>query len=243
MATPEQVQGPQAAPEPHLGRALLKRTGQILAQLLLLAAILFLAAGRLDWGRAWLCLGLQVAGLLVDMAVLLRLNPGVIAVRAEHRAGTEAADRPVVLAATLAYLAVPALAGLDAARFQWAALGWGWAVAGLALHFAGQVPILAALATNPFLERGLRVQADRAQHVVTGGPYLIVRHPLYAGMILQALGLPLLLGSGWALVPAAAFVLLLALRTGIEDRMLRRSLAGYAEYAQRTRARLLPGLW
>jgi protein-S-isoprenylcysteine O-methyltransferase Ste14 len=94
----------------------------------------------------------------------------------------------------------------------------------------------------PFLERGLRVQADRDQRVVTGGPYRIARYPLYAGMMLQALGLPLLLGSRWALLPAVAFVLLLARRTAIEDRMLQRDLEGYAQYAQRTRARLLPGL-
>jgi protein-S-isoprenylcysteine O-methyltransferase Ste14 len=54
---------------------------------------------------------------------------------------------------------------------------------------------------------------------------------------------PLVLGSGWGLIPAAAIGVLFIARTALEDRMLARELAGYAEYAETTPYRLLPGIW
>lgn len=77
----------------------------------------------------------------------------------------------------------------------------------------------------------------------TTGPYRFVRHPGYVGAIVQAFGAPLLLGSLWALIPGALAALLMIVRTALEDRMLRAELAGYAEYAQQVRFRLLPGIW
>jgi protein-S-isoprenylcysteine O-methyltransferase Ste14 len=70
-----------------------------------------------------------------------------------------------------------------------------------------------------------------------------VRHPGYAGALLGALGAPLVLGSAWMLVPTAAAALLFVVRTRLEDETLQRRLPGYREYAQRTRYRLLPGVW
>jgi protein-S-isoprenylcysteine O-methyltransferase Ste14 len=88
-----------------------------------------------------------------------------------------------------------------------------------------------------------RIQEDRNHRVVAKGPYRIVRHPMYAGVILGVLGLPLALGSWWALIPAGLLSGLFVVRTALEDQMLLRQLPGYAEYAQRTRHRLLPGIW
>jgi protein-S-isoprenylcysteine O-methyltransferase Ste14 len=79
--------------------------------------------------------------------------------------------------------------------------------------------------------------------VVTTGPYAYVRHPMYAGALGFLLGAPLLLGSWWGLAAAAAFVLLIAVRAVLEERMLTAELAGYADYAARVRYRLVPYLW
>ena len=63
------------------------------------------------------------------------------------------------------------------------------------------------------------------------------------GAILAGIATPFLLGSPWALIPAAALAALFVARTYLEDRTLQLELDGYAEYAQRVRYRLLPGGW
>ena len=99
------------------------------------------------------------------------------------------------------------------------------------------------MVANRFFSAVVRIQTDRGQTVVTSGPYRLVRHPGYAGGMLAWLAAPLALDSLWALLPAALTALALVIRTILEDRMLHAGLPGYAEYAQRTRARLLPGVW
>jgi protein-S-isoprenylcysteine O-methyltransferase Ste14 len=79
--------------------------------------------------------------------------------------------------------------------------------------------------------------------VVTDGPYRIVRHPGYAGALLGLVLLPLLLDSAWSFIPAALLTVGVIIRTALEDRTLHAELPGYAEYAQKTRYRLIPGVW
>lgn len=100
-----------------------------------------------------------------------------------------------------------------------------------------------AASANTFLARYVRIQEDRGQTAVSSGPYRYVRHPMYVGIISLMLCIPLVLGSRWALVPAACIGALSVLRTALKDRTLQAELPGYAEYAKRTRYRLLPGVW
>jgi protein-S-isoprenylcysteine O-methyltransferase Ste14 len=96
---------------------------------------------------------------------------------------------------------------------------------------------------NAFFSSVARIQEDRAQEVVTTGPYRIVRHPSYAGALVAALALPFMLDAMWALIPAVMLGAVLVLRTALEDRMLSEELEGYQRYMERTRYRLVPGLW
>ena len=100
-----------------------------------------------------------------------------------------------------------------------------------------------AEAVNKFFERTVRIQIDREQTVIDNGPYAIVRHPGYASGLLILVGIPLTLGSVWALIPASLSWLLLVLRTQWEDETLQAELPGYKEYTERVRYRLLPGVW
>ena len=101
----------------------------------------------------------------------------------------------------------------------------------------------AAMAVNPYFEGTARIQGDLGQRVVDAGPYRRVRHPGYAGLALWPLSAPMLLLSRWAFAPGALAAAWVVLRTALEDRMLRRGLTGYADYARRVRWRLLPGVW
>ena len=115
-------------------------------------------------------------------------------------------------------------------------------LAWLGLALAGAL-IFWALATNTYLSRMAHIQDDRGQVVVTAGPYRFVRHPMYLGVILLFLSMPVALGSWWALLLGAVIGLIFLLRTAKEDRMLRDELPGYPEYAGRVRYRLVPGIW
>ena len=79
--------------------------------------------------------------------------------------------------------------------------------------------------------------------MITDGPYRIVRHPMYASALLMFVGTPLLLGSWWGLLFAPVGVVGIGIRAVGEERMLRREVPGYDQYARQVRFRMLPGLW
>jgi protein-S-isoprenylcysteine O-methyltransferase Ste14 len=99
------------------------------------------------------------------------------------------------------------------------------------------------MAVNPHFEGTVRLQRELGHRVIAVGPYAVIRHPGYLGLIAWGVSGPLLLCSVAALVPAALVVGWIVLRTALEDAFLRRELAGYAEYTAQVRWRLVPGLW
>jgi len=96
---------------------------------------------------------------------------------------------------------------------------------------------------NTYLSQVVKIDAQRDHHVITTGPYAWVRHPMYTVVIVLLFALPVALGSRYALFDAAFLSLLLIVRTHLEDQTLRDELAGYTEYVEQTRYRLLPGVW
>jgi len=99
------------------------------------------------------------------------------------------------------------------------------------------------LRENAFASAAVRHQAERQQRVIDTGPYALVRHPMYAGSMPLVFGLPLWLGSYTAALAGIAAYAMLVARILAEESYLRRELPGYAEYMQRVRWRLLPGVW
>ena len=223
--------------------ATLKRIIVVLLWTLAWGALLFIAAGRLDWTRAWIYFGVSLFGLAVNSVVVFWKNPGLVAERWKRRKATKPFDKVIMALYLPTVIALPVVAGLDAVRFGWSSLPWNTVWPGVLLLLLSIPPVAWAMATNPHLETTVRIQHDRGHKVITTGPYAIVRHPMYVGAILNLLGVPLVLGSRWAYAPAGFAVALFVFRTALEDRTLRRELPGYEEYAQHTRCRLVPGLW
>jgi protein-S-isoprenylcysteine O-methyltransferase Ste14 len=144
----------------------------------------------------------------------------------------------------LVVLAVPVVAGLDAVRNRWSSLPFWTVYLGIAIHAAGDALLLWTMVANPFLEKVVRVQTERGHYVIKTGPYAIVRHPMYLGVILMFVAAPLVLGSVWTFAPVVAMLLLLLMvRTVLEERLLRRDLPGYEQYMNQTRWRIIPGIW
>jgi len=221
-----------------------RRMTQVALSIVASAAILLGTAGRLDWGWAWAYVGLAASFVLLTAVLLLPTRRDLIAERAGAGEGAKTWDKWLGGAATaVGSLVALVVAGLDA-RLGWTqALPARTHLLGAACFLAGYGLFTWAMASNPFFSTIVRIQKDRGHTVVDTGPYRAVRHPGYVGWIVSALATPVLLGSSWALVPAALGSCLMVARTALEDRTLRRELPGFADYAVRVRYRLLPWVW
>ncbi len=205
---------------------------------------LFWSAGRLDWWAAWGALAVMGIWIAAMAAIVLTINPGLLLERLGPREGEKRWDTAIVSLLGLVTLVRYIVAGLDQ-RYGWTGgLPAAAQIGALALCAVGyDVLFVWASAANPFFSRVLRIQSERSHVAVTGGPYRYVRHPAYAGALLYELFVSVLLASWPALAVSSLSVLLLVLRTALEDRFLAAELDGYAEYARRVRFRLLPGVW
>jgi protein-S-isoprenylcysteine O-methyltransferase Ste14 len=202
-------------------------------------AMLFLPAGTFAYWEAWAYLAVVVSPAVVASSWLLRNSPGLLARRMRMREPTEEQVGIVSFAGVL-IIAAFVLPGFDRR--------WGWSQVPPALVILGDVVVLGSYLfvfrvqrVNAFASRV--VQVEHGQRVVDTGPYAIVRHPMYLGMMWFLLATPVALGSFWAVIPALGIVPALMARILAEEALLRRDLPGYVAYSERVHHRLLPGIW
>jgi protein-S-isoprenylcysteine O-methyltransferase Ste14 len=208
-----------------------------------LLVLVFVPAGTWRWTPGWIFVAFLIAGYGVSALVLLKLNPAIYRARSRFQPGTRRWDLILLTLMLPAMVAEIPLATLDVERMGWSHVPAVVVVLGYVLLAAGIALGTWAQAVNRFFEPGVRLQREREQTVVTSGPYAFVRHPGYLAALLTFAGIPLALASWWALLPAAWASAVLILRTRWEDALLHADLQGYADYAARTRYRLVPGIW
>ena len=225
-----------------LDRSGINRIFQVLGSLLLFGVILFAAAGRLDWWEAWIFLAIYLTGVMINGLWSMRHNPEMLNERGQIGKNAKSWDKVIGIIYMILLLAIYILAGLDR-RFTWSAEPlWIKILGGIAFALSLAMTFW-VMKSNAFLSTFVRIQDERGHTTVTEGPYRFIRHPMYAGILLMSPGMPLLLGSWWALIPGMMNVILFIVRTSLEDKMLQTELSGYAEYSQRVRYRLIPGIW
>jgi protein-S-isoprenylcysteine O-methyltransferase Ste14 len=211
---------------------------------IVMAVCFFAAAGRLDIFRAWLFFGVYFMGAVVGAVIMWKFAPGLANQRAFIKEGTKSWDKGfLVIYFSLSLFVFPIVAGLDVGRFHWSQLGIAYAIGGVVLYIACLVLGYWAMVVNEYFEPTVRIQKDRMHRVITGGPYRFVRHPGYLAMILGGLSASFIIGSLWSLVPCTVAILTIVIRTYLEDRTLQKELDDYLAYVQKTRYRLLPGVW
>jgi protein-S-isoprenylcysteine O-methyltransferase Ste14 len=209
--------------------------------LVILAACMFLPAG-VGWRKGWLFLTVLTALTMAAVGYLWRTHPETFVARSKIRAGTKAWDKVMLTLLLVSAVIVFPVAGLDA-RYHWSCVPLWVTGIGYVVFTFGFATFVWVLGENQFAEPTVRIQTERGHHVIDTGPYAFIRHPLYlAGLFLWG-GVPLALGSFWALIPVAVAALVTVVRTVLEDRTLHEELAGYREYAARVRSRLIPWVW
>jgi protein-S-isoprenylcysteine O-methyltransferase Ste14 len=204
----------------------------------LIALLLFLLSGQ--WTSPWLwayvsvcsAAGLYAALTLTDDLARERFKP--------PSAGADKGSLRIIRVVALVHV----VAGtIDAGRMHWTTVPDGARAVGLAAMALGVWLVFHAMHVNHFFSAVVRIQSDRDHHVIDRGPYALVRHPGYVGMILAVPGGALVIGSWIGFAIALVYALLMIRRATFEDGFLRSNLNGYASYAARVRYRLMPGIW
>ncbi|MBB4477731.1 methyltransferase family protein [Rhizobium etli] len=227
----------------RFGEAVAPSLGSLAITVIVMFAALFWPAGRLDWPRGWVFLGLFILLTAVAIAWIWRTNPELFAARSRYQKGTKPWDAVVATLTIILFAAILPVGAFDDGRFHWAPQP-GWVVLiGYLLMTAGHLGLTWAQSVNRHFEPTVRIQTDRDHKVIDSGPYAVIRHPGYAFAIVLAAGMALSLGSLYALIPASLLVVVLFGRTLGEEMELRRGLEGYAEYMERVRWRWVPGVW
>lgn len=204
----------------------------------LLGAILFGIAGR-GYCQGWLFLAVFAGASLAITIDLARRDPALLArrVQAGPLAEPTAKQKLIQGCAGLAFLGIFAIAALD----QPSSIATALVIAGDVLVALGLFIVFLVYRANTFTSA--TVQVERDQHVVSTGPYAVVRHPMYAGAIVMVIGMPLALASWWAFLALPVMIAVIAWRLANEERQLVAELPGYTAYQTRVKYRLVPHVW
>jgi len=205
----------------------------------ILGLLFFLPAGSLAFWEAWIYMGMLLVPILFAVLYFLRKDPELLERRMRMKEQEKEQDLLVKFSGVflIAGFLIP---GFDF-RYQWSEVPVFVVLSADALVLMGCFIFIVVMKENSFLSR--TVEVEQGQRLITTGPYSVVRHPMYSGVLLMFLFAPVALGSWWALFPFIPLPVILILRILSEERMLRRELEGYDDYMDKVRFRLIPGLW
>lgn len=218
---------------------------QMLLFIIIVPLLPLLITGDWGWWEGWMYAAIGILGFIISRALTARHHPDLLKERARFTQQPDAKPWDKVLSPLVGLGSglIPLVAGLDG-RFGWSpAFQIEIKLLALLVMLAGYVLASYALIENRFFSGVVRIQMDRDHQVVSSGPYRWMRHPGYAGALWTYLATPFFLDASWALLPVVLIIILLFVRTALEDRTLQEELPGYREYAARVRYRLLPGVW
>ncbi|MDR2919925.1 MAG: isoprenylcysteine carboxylmethyltransferase family protein [Tannerella sp.] len=214
-------------------------------QLLLQIGIILVTAGTFNIGWQLLIYFVILAGsYITELWVISRHNPEVLNERVKNiKSGTKSWDKILLsLYVISTFIVMNVFIGLDI-RSGWPRISFNYMYIGLVLYIFSVIISTKSLLANKYFESSSRIQTERNQMVISTGIYAIVRHPGYSSIILWALSIPLLTGAIYTFIPSLVIIILIGIRTYLEDRMLKRELKGYREYSYKVKYRLIPYIW
>ncbi|MBQ2756213.1 MAG: isoprenylcysteine carboxylmethyltransferase family protein [Oscillospiraceae bacterium] len=212
---------------------------KFLLGVVLVGVLVFLPAGSFAYWQGWLFVCILFVPMFFAGIVMMVKNPALLAKRLNAKE-KETEQKTVVKLSGLMFIAGFVLCGLNF-RFGWFMLP-GWAVIAAAVLFLAAYIIYAeVLRENTYLSRTIEVQ--EGQTVIDSGLYGVVRHPMYSATVLLFLMIPLVLGSAISFAVFLLYPVIIAKRIKNEEEVLTKELAGYAEYKQKVKYRLIPFIW
>lgn len=210
---------------------------------MIFTAILFICAGRMDYYQGWIFLSVNILTTFMNV-FSIRQNSDLVNERSKLGEGVKSWDKLLLGLSAIIYLLMIVIAGLDSGRFLWTSrFNWIISLSGVVMILIGQIIFLTARNQNNFFSSVVRIQKERGHIVCDKGLYKIIRHPGYLGMILSLLSIPLITTSFWSIIPTLIAIILLVIRTSLEDKTLRNELEGYVEYSTKTQYKLIPLIW
>lgn len=204
---------------------------------------IFALAGRINYWQGWVFSIVTIVLIIINI-ILFSDNSELAKERTKPGPGTKWWDKIFYALYTPLCLAIYIVGSLDSGRYYWSGKASVMIyVLGYIFYILSQVIIMWSMKTNQYFSSVVRIQEDRGQYVIQEGPYKYVRHPGYIGGILLGLGMALTFGSYRALIPAVSSVVVITIRTYLEDTTLQNELPGYIDYTNKVRYRLFPGIW
>jgi protein-S-isoprenylcysteine O-methyltransferase Ste14 len=204
-----------------------------------LGLMLFLPAGSLDYWQAWIYCGILFIPMFFVVFYFLRKDPELLERRMRMKEKEEKQKTIQILGIIIFFIGF-IIPGLDY-RYHWSNVPVSLVIAANAIVLSGYIFVFSVLRENSYASRIIEV--EKGQKVITTGPYAIVRHPMYLGVLVMYLFTPLALGSYWAILFFLPLIPLLVSRLLNEEEVLARELPGYQEYCQKTRYHLIPFIW
>ena len=220
-----------------------KAFGGLLFLLLVMAALLFVPAGTLNYWQAWAFLSVFLFAAFAITLYLRKKDPKLLERRvyAGPTAEKETSQKIIQSITALGFMAMLVLPALDHRFHWWPAVPFFASEAGDVLVGIGFLIIFVVYKENTFASATIEVASE--QKVVTTGLYALVRHPMYMGAFFLLVGMPLALGSWWGLFVYILFMPALLWRIFDEEKFLAKNLRGYSEYLNKVPYRMVPYLW
>jgi len=200
---------------------------------------LFLPAGSFLFWEAWVYAAALFIPMVITMTYLIKNDPELLKRRMRFNE-KEKTQRLIVKLFRLPFLVGFLIPGFDY-RFNWSEVTPMLVIIANIMVFAGYFLVFWVFRENTYTSR--IVEVEKGQRVISSGPYAVVRHPMYAGMILMFIFTPIALGSWWALIVFIFTPLVLIIRIFNEERFLLKELPGYKDYCRKIRYRLIPYVW
>jgi len=207
--------------------------------LVVLGIVLFLPARTFNYWEAWLYLGIIFGCATGVILYFLKYDPSLLERRMRTKENVKE-QKLIIRLAWLLFIPIYVIPGFD--KFY----GWSHIPAYLVIISAvvvllGYIIVIKVFKENSYASRV--IETDSTQKVISTGPYALVRHPMYSGMMLMYGFTPLALGSYWALTGTIFLYILMVARMFSEEEFLVENLEGYKDYLEKTKYRIIPGVW
>ena len=207
-----------------------------------LLALLFIPAGSLHYWQGWAYAAVAIVASGAYTAYLAKHDPALLKRRTQAGISyeKEPAQKIIMFFLFASFTALIVLPPIDF-RFGWSNMPWYVSVVGDGLVVIAFYFFYLVSKVNTYAAANVRV--EEGQKVISSGVYGLVRHPMYFAALWLLLGTPLALGSWWTLLLVPVFIPILYFRISNEENLLLRDLRGYAEYRNKVRYRLIPGIF